>query len=83
MKDNSLYELGGFASIVVGISYVVVGITGIFIPANLGGAPDVQSPFMYWEENKFMLLTQWWALLLGAVFALAVIPAMSKTVQHP
>ncbi len=29
-----------------------------------------------------MLLTQWWAMLIGAVFALAMIPAVSGTVQH-
>jgi hypothetical protein len=82
MKDNSLYKLGGFASILVGISYVVIGITSFLIPSNLGGAPDVQSPFMYWEANKTMLLIQWWAMLIGAVFALAMIPAISATVQH-
>ena len=27
MKDNSLYRLGSIASILVGVSYVVVGIT--------------------------------------------------------
>lgn len=82
MKDNSLYKLGGIASILVGISYVVIGITSVLIPTNLGGVPDVQSPFMYWEANKTMLLTQWWAMLIGAVFALAMVPAVSATVQH-
>jgi hypothetical protein len=82
MKANSLYKLGGIASILVGISYVVIGITSVLIPTKLGGVPDVQSPFMYWEANKTMLLTQWWTMLIGAVFALAVIPAVSATVQH-
>ena len=82
MKDNSLYKLGGFASILVGISYVVIGITSVLIPTKLGGVPDVQSPFMYWEANKTMLLIQWWAMLIGAVFALAMIPAVSATIQH-
>ena len=82
MKDNSLYKLGGFASILLGISYLVVGITGALLPPILSGVPIAQSPFMYYEQNKIMLLTNWWALLLGAVFALAVIPAVSATVQH-
>lgn len=82
MKDNSLYKLGSICSILLGISYLVVGITGALIPPKLSGVPDVQSPFMYWEQNKVMVLTNWWALLLGAVFALAMIPAVSKTVQH-
>ena len=37
---------------------------------------------MYWDTNKAMLLTQWWAMFIGAVFALAMIPAVSATVQH-
>jgi uncharacterized protein DUF4386 len=82
MKDRSLYKLGGIASIIVGISYVVVGITTALTPATIAGVPDVQSPFMYWGENKFLILAGWWALLLGAVFALAMIPAVSKTVLH-
>ena len=81
MKDNSLYKLGGICAILLGVSYLVVGITGALIPPKLSGVPDAQSPFMYWEENKVMVLTNWWALLLGAVFALAVIPVVSKTVQ--
>ena len=82
MKDNSLYKFGGIASMLVGTSYVVISLTGILIPPQLGGVPDAQSPFMYWEANKTMVLTQWWAMLIGAVFALAAIPAISATVQH-
>ena len=82
MKDNSVYKLGSIASVIVGITYVVIGITGVLFPSNLGGVPNAQSPFMYWEANKTMLLTQWWAMFIGAVFALAMIPAVSATVQH-
>jgi hypothetical protein len=82
MKDTSLYKLGGIAAILVGISYGVIAITSLFIPANLSGAPEAQSPFMYWDANKTLLLTQWWAMLIGAVFALATVPAISATVQH-
>ena len=82
MKDNSLYRLGGIAAILVGITYVITGITNIFIPSSLNGVPDAQSPFMYWEESKVLILTNWWATLIGAVFALAMIPAVSGTVQH-
>jgi hypothetical protein len=82
MKDNSVYKLGSVASVIVGISYVVIGITGVLFPSNLGGVPDVQSPFMYWDANKTMLLTQWWVMFIGAVFALAMIPAVSGAVQY-
>lgn len=82
MKDNSLYKLGSICSILVGLSYVVAGITTILMPPALTYQPDVQSPFMYFEANKAMLLTNYWALGLGAIFALAMIPAVSATVQH-
>ena len=59
-----------------------MGIEVMVLPSILSGVPNAQSPFMYYEANKIMLLTNWWALLFGAVFALAVIPAVSATVQH-
>ena len=82
MKDNSLYKLGGVASIVVGISYAVLGITTVLLPPNLSGVPSAQSPFMYFEANRGLLMTNYWAFTIGAIFALAMIPAVSATVQH-
>ena len=83
MKDDSLYKLGGFASIVVGISYIVLGISTILLPPNLGGSvPEAQSPFMYFEANRGLLMTNYWAAVIGGVFALAMIPAVSAAVQH-
>lgn len=83
MKDNSLYKLGGFASIIVGISYVVLGITTVLLPPNLGGGiPEAQSPFMFFEANRGLLMTNYWAFTIGAIFALAMIPAVSARVQH-
>ncbi len=82
MTDNSLYKLGGIASIFVGISYVVVGITSILTPPAVAGVPNAQATILFFEDSKFLILTNWWALLIGAVFALAMIPAVSATVQH-
>lgn len=82
MKDNSLYKLGGIASILVGISYAVIGITNVLLPPNLMGVPDAQSPFMYFEANRGLLMTNYWAFAIGGIFALAMIPAVSATVQN-
>ena len=82
MKDNSLYQLGGFASIIVGISYAVIGITTVLLPPNLSGIPEAQSPFMFFESNRGLLMINYWAFTIGAIFALAMIPAVSATVQH-
>lgn len=82
MRDNSLYSLGGAGAILMGVLGLAVGITSLLIPANLlGGVPDVQSPFMYWEANKTMVLINWWALGLQGALGLAVIPAVSRTVE--
>ena len=35
MIDNSLYKLGGSVSIIVGISFAVIGITTVLLPPNL------------------------------------------------
>jgi hypothetical protein len=82
MKDNSLYKLGGISSILVGISYMVIGVTNILLPPALTYANDAQSPFMYFEANRGLYTTGSWAWTLGALFALALIPAVSATVQH-
>jgi hypothetical protein len=82
MKRTSLYRLGGICSILLGVSYVVAAITSVLMPPVLDNQPNLQSPFMYFEQYKTLVLTNWWALLLGAVFALAVIPAVSATVMH-
>lgn len=82
MADKSVYKLGALCSVLVGILAVVVGITGVLIPSNLSGVPNAQSPFMFFEANKVMILTNWWALFFTAVFALAVIPAVSGTVRQ-
>ena len=39
MKDNSVNKLGSIASVVVGISYVVIGITRVLFPSNPGACP--------------------------------------------
>ena len=80
MKDNSLYKLGGIASIIVGISYLVIGVTTLLLPSSLNGMPEAISPFFYFEANRGLLLTNYWAFTIGAIFALAMIPAVSAIV---
>jgi hypothetical protein len=82
MKDNSLYKLGGICSIIVGISYAVIGITVLMESRALTTENNAQSPFMFFESNRVWLLAQYWAMALGAIFALAVIPAVSEKVRN-
>ena len=82
MKDNSLYNLGGICSALVGISYVVIGITTLQVSRALTVENNAQAPILFFESNRGLLLSQYWAMALGAVFALAVIPAVSEKVRH-
>lgn len=83
MKDNSLYELGGICSALVGLSYVVIGITIILMPPQITGVDNFASPtLILFESNRVLVLTQYWAMALGAIFALAVIPAVSEKVRN-
>jgi hypothetical protein len=82
MKDNSLYKLGGICSVIVGISYVVIGITELLLSPELSVENNARAPIMFFESNRVLLLTQWSAMAWGAVFALAVIPAVSEKVRH-
>lgn len=82
MTHNSLFKLGGACSMLLGISYLGVGLTTLLLPPAVTYANDVQSPLMYFEANKGMLLAQYWAFTLVGLFGLAVVPAASAMVQH-
>jgi hypothetical protein len=43
---------------------------------------NAQSPFMFFESNRVALMSQYWAFFWGAIFALAVIPAVAEKVRH-
>ena len=81
MKTNSLSKLGGTCSILLGVSYIVVGVTYVLLPAEqkAGGNPALFLPSF--AQNPTLLMIQYWAFALGAVLALAVVPAVSETVR--
>ena len=81
MKDDSLAKLGGICSILVGVSYVLVGVTYLMQPADLQVGAD---PSLFWPtlaQNPTMNTLNHWAAALGAVLALAVVPAISQVVR--
>ena len=82
VKDNSLYTLGGICSVLVGISYVIIGITVLRESRALTVENNALAPIMFFESNRAVLLSQYWAMALGAVLALAVIPAVSEKVRY-
>lgn len=81
MKDNSLGKLGGIGSILVGISYVVVGITYVLLPPAQKATAGTERFFYSVALDATMITIQYWAFALGAIFALAAVPAISERVR--
>jgi hypothetical protein len=81
MKDHSLAKLGGLCSILVGISYVVIGICYALIPIEQrpGGSPAQLLASV--AQNSTMILIEYWAFALGACFALAAVFAITERVR--
>ncbi len=81
MKNNSLSKLGGICSILVGISYLVVGITYTLAPADQKAGADAAKFLMSYAQSPTMITLEYWGFALGAVFALAVVLAVSVKVR--
>jgi hypothetical protein len=80
MQDSSVRKLGGTASILLGISYLVIGVTTFLVPPEqrIG---DTDSFFRSFAANPTMLTIQYWAWALSALFGLAAVPAISAIVR--
>ncbi len=82
MKDNTLSRLAGICSILVGVSYLVVGIAYLLVPAEQQGTAGDPAAFLTsFAQNPTASLVEYWAFALGAVLALAVVPAISDVVR--
>lgn len=82
MKDNTLGRLAGICSILVGVSYLVVGIAYLLVPAEQQGTTADPAAFLTsFAQNPTASTIEYWAFALGAVLALAVVPAISDKVR--
>jgi len=80
--DNSLSKVGGICSILLAISYIVVGVTYLLLPAAQQQPPGDPAQFLTsFSENPTPLSVEYLAFALGAVFAFAAIPAISELVR--
>lgn len=80
MKDNSLSKLGGACSILVGVSYLLLGALVIF------QLPELRQAVMAGNIGRYLELTaqrpgdivsEGIVYIVGAALALAVVPAVS------
>ena len=81
MEDKTLGKLGGICSVLVGASYVVAGITYVLAPVEQQptSPPEVFLPSF--AQNPTALTIQYWALAVGALFALGAVLAISQVVR--
>jgi hypothetical protein len=76
MPDTSIRKLGGTCAILVGICYILFGVTTLLDPSQTSAAAwqtRIQSPTLF-------LIGQW-SLVLGALFALALVPAVAQWLE--
>ena len=81
MKDNSIAKLGGTCAILVGISYMVVGVTFFMLPAEQQPGGSAAEFLASVAASSTVVVVQYWAFALGALLAIAVVTAVSDLVR--
>jgi hypothetical protein len=75
-------RFGGTTAILLGISYVVAGISYVLLPeGQRSGDPDVLLRSLA-EDGLAAFYAVNWALVVGAVLALAAVPAITALVER-
>ena len=78
--NKSLAKVGGTCSILLGVSYVVVGIAYVLTPAEqFTGLTEKFAPSYAETPTPFTLLL--WTCAVGAVIALGAVPAITALVE--
>ena len=81
MKDNTLSKLGGNCSILLGILYLVIGVTYLLLPADQKQTSAVDKFLPSIAENPTTQIIQWWGFALSGLVAIAVVLAVSESVR--
>jgi len=81
MKDNSIAKLGGTCAILVGILYLVVGVTFFMLPAEQQPGSAAAEFLKSLAASSTVTVVQYWAFALGALLAIAVVTAVSDLVR--
>jgi Domain of unknown function (DUF4386) len=81
MKDNSLNKLGGLCAILTGISYILIGVLFLLLPADQqpGGESALFFPSVI--RNPTLIRMYYLVFALGAVLALGALPAITEGVR--
>jgi hypothetical protein len=84
MDDRSVAKLGGVCSIVVGILYLLIGVTFLLVPAEQRGGStieDIRMLFPSFNQNPTAMMLLYLEFALGAILAIAAVPAITGLVR--
>lgn len=81
MKDNTLGKLGGLCSILLGVSYVLVGVFYLLLPADQKSAPDDLAFYTSILQSPGLLKIYYLMFAVGAVLGLGAVPAISESMR--
>lgn len=83
MKDNSLAQLGGVCSILLGVTTALYSLVFVLLPAkqHLGVGAAEFLPSLA-TEGSTLLRLEFYLMAAAAVLGLAVVPAVAALVQH-
>jgi hypothetical protein len=84
MDEKSVNRLGGVCSIIVGILYVLIGVTFLLVPAEQQGGSGMEDIVRFlpsFNKNPTPMTLLYWEFALGAILAIAAVPAISGLVR--
>jgi hypothetical protein len=82
MEEKSVAKLGGVCSIIVGILYVMIGVTFLLVPAEQqGGIDDIAMFLPSFHQNPIAMTLLYVEFALGAILAIAAVPAITGLVR--
>lgn len=76
-QDNSILKIGGWCSVLLGISYIIIGAGYLLLPPAQQ-SNDPAKFFPSYIQNPFVDDLIHWAFAIGALLALAVVLAITK-----
>jgi hypothetical protein len=78
---NGMQRLGGACAIVVGISYILVGITYFLLPAAQRPSATIATFLASYAQDPTITRLLLWELALGALFAICVVLALGDILR--
>jgi hypothetical protein len=81
MKDNTLGNLGGTCSILLGILYLVIGVTYLLLPAAQKQTSATAQFLPSFAENPTTQFIQWWVFAFSGLIGIAVVLAVSESLR--